>query len=137
MGRALLVLANDVIRERAVDWIRRLPQGTRVEFKAPRRSLPQNDRFWASLTDVATQATHCGRKYDAPTWKAIFMSAFGKEVQFVPSLDGTELVPIGQSSSDLSKFEMSELLEFIYAWGSQNGVTFNDGASIANEGEAA
>jgi hypothetical protein len=126
MTRALLVLANDDIRAKAVRWIRGVPKDTRLEFKGPARTLPQNDRFWASLTDVATQKEHFGRKYDAETWKCIFMQAWGREVKFIPTLSGEGIMPVMFSSSDLSKGEMSELLEFIYAWGAQNGVVFQE-----------
>jgi hypothetical protein len=33
---------------------------------------------------------------------------------------------VGHSSSKLTVSEMSELIEFIFAWGSENGVTFSD-----------
>jgi hypothetical protein len=104
------------------------PVGTRVEFKAAKRSLSQNDRLWAMLTDVATQKEHSGHRFTPDQWKVLFMHACGRELQLLPSLDRTTFVPWGQSSSDLSKEEMSELLEFIAAWGVENGVVFNDGA---------
>jgi hypothetical protein len=78
------------------------------------------------LTDVATQKEHAGRKYDPSQWKVLFMHACGREVQFIPSLDNATFIPWGQSSSDLSKVEMTELIEFIFAWGSEHGVVFHD-----------
>lgn len=128
MGRALLVLNNDFNRVKAVDWIGRAPPGTRVEFKASKRSLPQNAHLWALLTDVAMQAEHNGRKYTTEQWKIIFLHALGREVQFLPSLDGSTFVPYGQSSSDLSKAEMSDLIDFILAWGAEHEIEFNTGA---------
>jgi hypothetical protein len=126
MSRALITLSTPADRDRAARWSRDLPAGTRVEYKAPRRSLPQNDRLWAMLTDVATQKEHAGRKYDPSQWKVLFMHACGREVQFIPSLDNATFIPWGQSSSDLSKVEMTELIEFIFAWGSEHGVVFHD-----------
>lgn len=126
MTRAVLILANEQVRQRAVHWCQKAPEGTRVEYKAPKRTLPQNSRLWASLTDVAQQATHMGRKYTPDQWKVLFMHACGREVQFLPSLDGSTFIPWGQSSSDLSKEEMAQLLEFIYAWGAEHGITFHD-----------
>lgn len=126
MTRAVLTLASEAHRNRAKRWLSQAPLGTRVEFRAPRRSIPQNDRMWAMLTDVAAQVTHCGRRYTADAWKVLFMHALGREVQFLPALDGTSFVPYGQSSSELSKQEMSDLIDFIAAWGAENGVVFND-----------
>ncbi|WP_245282960.1 recombination protein NinB [Aureimonas altamirensis] len=108
-----------------------IADGSRVEIKAPRRSLPQNDRMWAMLTSIAAQARHNGREYSTEQWKVIFMHACGREVQFLPALDGSTFVPWGQSSSDLSVSEMSDLIEFMKAWGAQNGVVFQDDTEVA------
>lgn len=126
MTRSLYYLANAKVRATVARVLSEAPDMTRVEIKGPKRTVDQNSRMWASLTDVAEQAEHCGRKYDPNTWKAIFLSALGRETVFVPSLDGSGLIPIGQSSSDLSKGEMSDLLELMYSWGAANGVTFHD-----------
>ena len=107
-------------------WIDESPLGTRVEFKGPRRTLPQNDRMWAMLTDIAMQKEHCGRRYSPDQWKAIFMHACGRELQFIPTLEGDGIIPWGLSSSDLSKEEMSNLIAFMEAWGAQSGVVFHD-----------
>lgn len=131
MSRALLVLYSDAMRARAIDWISRAPKETRVTFQGPRRTLDQNSKLWSMLGEVSEQATHHGRKYDSETWKAIFMSALGQETRFVPNLDGTGLIPIGHRSSDLSKEEMSELIELIYSAGAERGVVFHDPAEQA------
>lgn len=129
MGRHVLILANDAVRLRATNWVAGVPAGTRVEFKAPKRTLPQNDRMWAMLTDIAAQKVHADRKYTPDQWKVLFLHACGREVQFVPSLDNKTFIPWGQSSSDLSKSEMTDLIEFMFSWGAENGVTFHDSDS--------
>lgn len=131
MGRALIVVQGPVERERAVSWCRNAPLGTRIEFKESKRTLPQNDRMWAMLTDVSTQAEHNGRRYTPDQWKIIFMHACGREVQFIPALDGSTFLPWGQSSSELSKQEMSELIDFIGSWGAEHGVTFQEPEAAA------
>ena len=131
MGRALVTIKAETDRLRVASWAAKAPYGTRVEFKAAKRSLPQNDRMWAMLTDVATQKEHAGRKYTTDQWKILFMHACGREVQFIPSLDNTTFIPWGQSSSDLSKSEMTDLIEFIFKWGAENGVVFHDPVEAA------
>ena len=126
MSRAVLVMSSDDIRRKAANWCAKAPPMTRVEFKAPKRTLPQNARMWAMLTDIAGQKEHCGRKYSPEQWKVIFMHACGREVQFIPALDMSTFIPWGQSSSELSTPEMSELIEYILSWGAENGVTFHD-----------
>ncbi len=131
MGRALIVVRGDGDRRKAAGWCAKAPPHTRIEFKASKRTLPQNSRMWAMLTDIATQKEHCGRKYTPDQWKALFLHACGRAVQFIPSLDGSTFLPWGQSSSDLSKDEMSELIEFLFAWGAENGVVWSDPAEKA------
>lgn len=128
MSRALITVNGKSDRERASAWASQSPVGTRIEFKKPKRSIPQNDRMWAMLTDIASQKEHAGRKYTPDQWKVLFMHACGREVQFIPALDNTTFIPWGQSSSDLSKEEMTNLIEFMFAWGAENSVTFHDGA---------
>lgn len=126
MSRALVVINGTADRERAARWATQSPYGTRIEFKAAKRTLAQNDRMWAMLTDIAAQKEHTGRRYTPDQWKVIFMHACGREVQFIPSLDGSTFIPWGQSSRDLSKQEMSDLIEFMLSWGAENGVVFHD-----------
>jgi hypothetical protein len=129
MTRLLIVLNSEPDRAKAARYLNVAPAGTRIEFKAAKRSLPQNDRMWAMLTDIAEQKLHGARKYTPDQWKVIFLAAIGREVQFIPSLDSKAFIPWGQSSSDLSKQEMSDLIEFMMAWGTENGVTFHDKAA--------
>lgn len=126
MSRAVIVTYSQADRTRAANWCMKAPSGTRIEFKAARRSTDQNSRFWAMLTDVATQKEHAGRKYTPDQWKVLFMHAIGREVQFIPSLDNATFIPWGQSSSDLSVGEMKDLMDFMEAWGAEHGVVFHD-----------
>ena len=126
MGRALLIMDSDDNRRKAVDWIGKAPDGTRIEFKASKRTLPQNDLLWALLTEIAQQVEHNGRKYEPSQWKAIFLHAFGREVTFLPSLDGKTFLPIELSSSDLSKDEMTDFIEFIMKEAAERGVVFKN-----------
>lgn len=133
MSRVLVVINSLEERQRIAKWAMNVKLGTRVEFKETKRSLPQNDRFWAMLTDVSLQAVHCGRKYTPDEWKIIFLHAIGREIQFLPSLDEKTFVPWGQSSSDLSKEEMSDLMEFMSAWCAEHGVTFSEPTTLAKQ----
>lgn len=126
MARATLVLISDTIRQKAIRWIRGLPPGTRVEFKGPKRTLPQNDRMWAMLTDVATQLRWHGLKLVAEDWKLMFLDALKREQRIVPNLDGTGFVNLGRSTSDLSVQEMSDLQALIEAFGAKHNVRFFD-----------
>jgi len=125
MSRHLIALYSEQDRKRARTYINSAPVGTRVEVKAAKRSLSQNNLLWAMLTDVSAQAAHNGRKYTPDAWKLLFLHAIGREVEFIPSLDNKTFLPWGQSSSDLSREEMTALLDFIDSWAAQNGITLH------------
>ncbi len=126
MTRATLVLVSPEIRQKAALWTARLPDGTRVDFKAPKRSLPQNDRMWAMLTEIATQLPWHGIKLSADDWKLLFLDALKRELRMVPNIDGNGFVNLGRSSSDLSKAEMADLITLIEQFGANHGVVFHD-----------
>lgn len=126
MSRALITLHGAADRERARALLAKAPTGTRVEFKAAKRTLDQNSRMWAMLTEVARQVEWHGVKLRADDWKLIFLDSLKRELRLVPNLDGTAFVNLGRSSSDLTKAEMSDLIELIMAFGANHGVTFHD-----------
>jgi len=132
MSRALLVLNNDAVRDRAVSWVKKAPPGTRVAFKQQKRTTDQNAMFWSLLTSIATALPWHGLKLSTEDWKLIFLDALKRETRIVPNLDGNGFVNLGRSSSDLSKQEMTDLIELIRAFGANHGVTFID-----QRGEAA
>lgn len=126
MSRALLTLNSRYDRERAQALLWKVPVGSRVEFKAAQRSIDQNSKMWASLTDVASQLPWHGQKLRPDDWKLLFLDALNREVRPVPALDGKGFVNLGSSSSDLSKQEMGDLIALIEAFGAEHGVVFND-----------
>lgn len=134
MTRAVLVIQNDADRERAGRWAAKAPAGTRIEFKVTKRTLPQNAKFWALLSDIASQITWHGQKLTTDDWRLIFLDALTREVRVVPNIDGTGVVAL-RRSSDLTKEEMSQAIEIILAFGAQYGVTFHgeDSPSLAPE----
>lgn len=131
MSRALVVIAGQMDRQRIAKWAMQVPVNTRVEFKAPKRSIPQNDRMWSMLTEVAQQLPWHGMKLSADDWKLVFLDALNREVRVVPSIDGRGFVNLGRSSSDLSKDEMSDLMELIAVFGAEHGVAFREPVEVA------
>lgn len=123
---ALVVLNRQEMRDKAIRWISKAPPGTRVEFKGPRRSLPQNAKFWAMLTEVAEQLPWHGMKLSAEDWKLLFLDSLGHELRMVPNIAGRGFVNLGRSSSKLSIGEMAELITLIEAFGVSHGVVFSD-----------
>lgn len=124
MTRALIILAYDADRRRAAQLAMQAPVNTRVEFKAPRRSEDQSRLMWARLGDISRQLKWHGQRYSKEDWKEYMLHAL-KRTRWMPFEDGG-MVPIGMRTSDLSREEMSELLDFIDAFGARHGVTFKE-----------
>lgn len=93
-----------------------------VEVKKETRSLEQNARMWAMLTDVSRQVVWYGRKLTPEDWKHVFTASMTKQ-EVVPGIDGGFVV-LGKSTSQMTRAEMSELQELMQAFGAQQGVKF-------------
>ena len=134
MTRHVVTLANDRLRDRAVQYIRDAKPMSRVEVKGPKRSTDQNGAMWAMLGDVVDQLAWHGRKLDDESWKLIFLDALRRShsddrqaMDLVPNTDGTGFVDIsGKSSSDLSREQMRDLLTIIRAFGDLHGVKWSE-----------
>lgn len=130
MSRALLVLNSRAVRERAAHWCMTAAPGTRIEFKAARRSTEANAKMWAMLTDIASQVEWYGQKLSPEDWKDVF-SASLRKARVVPGIDAGTFVPLGMRTSDMTKAEMSDLIELMNMFGAERGVVFHDDAEAA------
>jgi hypothetical protein len=96
-----------------------------VKITGGDRTIDQNAKMWAMITDVALARPE-GRKWTPETWKCAFMHSLGHQVQFADGLDGSGPFPLGFSSSKLNKHQMSELIEVIYEYGSRHNVEWSE-----------
>ena len=92
--------------------------------KPETRSLAQNSRLWAMLTDISRQVDWYGNKLTPEEWKDVFSAALKKQ-KVIPGLDGGFVV-CGQRTSRMTRAEMSELQELMAAFGAERGVVFHD-----------
>lgn len=83
------------------------------------------------LTEVSYQLAWHGQKLRPDDWKLVFLDALKRELRIVPNIDGTGFVNLGRSSSDLSKHEMSDMIELMHEFGARHGVIFSDLAEVA------
>jgi hypothetical protein len=122
--RQTFILSNPMSKERCFKAVATAGDDWVVTVSEPKRSLQQNALMWALLTDLAEQVDWHGLQLTAENWKDMCTAAIKKQ-QVVPGLDGGFVV-LGTSTSKMSKLEMNELIEFIYAFGAQHGVKFTD-----------
>ena len=111
-------------RRHVAEQVANLPEGYVIKAGPPTRSLEANAAMWGKLTDISAQVVWHGRKLSQESWKHIFTSSLKKQ-DVVPGIDGGFVV-LGQSTSSMTKQEMSDLLELMTAFGAQNGVHFNE-----------
>lgn len=122
--RRWFILAHDTARWNALEAVRNAPAGFVVEIKPKTRTLEQNARMWAMLTEVSRQVVWHGKRLTADEWKTVF-SASLKRQEVVPGLDGGFVV-MGERTSHMSVREMGDLMTLIESFGAQQGVKFAD-----------
>lgn len=124
-----VVIDSQYRRDLAHRLVAAAPVGAVMTISPAKRSADQNSRFWAMLSDIS-RAKPEGRVHTPEAWKALFMHALGHSVRFEMGLNG-EPFPVGFRSSQLTKAQMSDLMEFMSAWAAEKGVTFSNEARAA------
>ena len=81
------------------------------------------------IGDVSKQAEWLGKKRTAQEWKVLFVSghsvATKQCAELVPGLEN-EFVNIRESTARMSKARVNSLIEYVYAFGSANGVEWRE-----------
>lgn len=120
-----VILSGLEQRALAANLIRIAPQDAVVTIKEGTRTLGQNAKLWAMLSDIARHKPE-GRVMTAESWKAAFMSALGHEILWQPGIDNGPPFPAGFRSSRLSKSQMADLITFIQEYGDRHGVRWSE-----------
>jgi hypothetical protein len=97
-----------------------------VVVQKQKRSLDQNAKMWPMLSDVSKQVDWYGEKLSPEDWKNVFTASLRKQ-RAVPGIDGGFVV-LGLSTKNLNKEEFSDLIEIIYAFGSEKEVRWSERA---------
>lgn len=109
------------------DYAKRLidgaPLNSVVKIGPPKRTLDQNAKCWAMLSDIA-KAKPMGRELEPEIWKTLFMHQLGQEMRFEASLDGKGVVPINYRSSALTKAEFGDLFILLEQFAVEHSITF-------------
>ena len=122
--KQIFVTAHPEARRRTCAAVMAAPDGYVVKIQPPTRSLEQNAALWAALTDVSEQVEWYGRRLDAESWKSVFSASLKKQ-DVVPGLHN-DFVVLGQSTRNMTKSEMSDLIDLIHAFGCENSVKWSD-----------
>lgn len=101
-----------------------------VEARQETRSTPQNRMLWSCLHDIAKQVVWHGQRLDAEAWKDMATAAL-KRQRVVPGIDGGFVV-LGTRTSQMTRAEMTELIDYLHAFGDQHDVQWSP-PSIAQD----
>lgn len=113
------------VRQKVCEAIMQLPDGYIVTLQPPKRSLVQNSKLWAMLTDVSKQIIHHGQKLKPESWKDLFTAHLKRQVM-LPNIEGDGWIALGTRTSEMSVGEMNELIECIYAYGASKEVVWSE-----------
>ncbi|WP_441235626.1 recombination protein NinB [Bradyrhizobium sp. 930_D9_N1_4] len=128
MPRAVVQIKGQADRNLIARWAmdaQNVPAGTTVEFRAPRRSLDQNALMWSLLGQISKAVDWYGQKLSSEDWKDVLTASL-RRTRVVPGIDAGTFVPLGMRTSQMTKEEISDLLELIYAFGAERGVKFRE-----------
>lgn len=125
MSREIVEIRTTADREKIARWAAGVPEGTTVEFRSPRRSLDQNALMWSLLGQISKAVDWYGQKLSSEDWKDVLTASL-RRTRVVPGIDAGTFVPLGMRTSQMTKEEISELLELIVAFGTERGVRFRE-----------
>ena len=133
MEKRQFILRNEAIKQYALQQLSAIqPDEVRppvIEQREMTRTLDQNAKMWAVLTDIAKQVEWYGQMLKPEEWKHI-LSASLKKQKAVPGIDGGFVV-LGLSTSKMTVSEMRDLIELSHAFGAERGVDFSYEAELA------
>ena len=95
-----------------------------VSLYKVRRSLDQNAKMWAMLTDVSVQVKWHGEALTKENWKDMFTASLKKQ-RAVPGIDGGFVV-LGTSTRNMNTSDISDLIELMNAFAAENEVVWTD-----------
>ena len=114
------------------ECIEHLPSDRRyvVTVDEPKRSLVRNAQLHAVITDISEQVQWDGEWLDSESWKrlltAAWMRATNRKVKIIRAIDGHGIDVLYQRTSKLNESECRELVQYIFAWGVEQGVVFKE-----------
>jgi hypothetical protein len=128
------IIRSDRDRGYAAAAAMRAPTGMAVIISKPKRTADQNAKLHACLTDVAGQLgwpPDTGELHDVEVWKRrctlSWLIETHQQPEVITALNDTErygiLIP---HTSDLDTEQCAALIEWVYAFGAQNGVVFKE-----------
>lgn len=120
------ILINDRVRQNALRAVMAAAPEQVVTIAPKTRSLDQNAKLHAILSDLAkSDVKWAGKRRTVDEWKAIIISghavATGQSGEVIPGIEG-EFVAIRESSASMSVARATSLIEYVLAFCASHGV---------------
>lgn len=120
MDKRTFYLISSRVRDNALAAVNEAEPGAIVSVSPPKRSLEQNAKLHAILTDLArSPLTWAGKRRTVEEWKMLAVSAHAvatKEAgEIIPGLEG-EFVAIRESTAQMSVKRASSLIEYLISF---------------------
>lgn len=120
-------LVHHEARRRAVAAVAEAPEGWTVTVAPPRRNLDQNALLWVLLTAFSESlkwpVNGAMVRLAPEEWKDVLTAAYRNESQRIAMGLNGGMVILGMRTSQLSKREFAEFIEFIHSVAVERGVT--------------
>lgn len=100
-----------------------------LEVKDASKSRDTEKLYHELIGQIAKQAQHMGAKWSAEDFKRLLVDQFMRDIgegggKVIPNLDGTGIVQLGTQTRNFTQEQGSQFIEWLYAWGATNGITF-------------
>lgn len=100
-------------------------------FTEESKTREQESKYHGMIDDISEQAWHLGSKWGTEDWKRLLIDKFARETnrtggKIIPNLDSNGVVEVGVLSRKFSKKDANEFIEWLYAWGAENGCYFTE-----------
>lgn len=132
MDKRIFRFVHDEARRRAAEYCMVAPEGSIAEFKDATRTLEQNSKMWPMLEDISKQVEWYKNWLTPDEWKDFFSAIILKQ-KVVPNMEGSGFIAVGGSTSKMGKKMFSDLIELMYAFGSEHNVAWSEKSKVIYE----
>jgi len=130
-----LILSGEAAKKAACREVLAANDGLVMTISEPVKKREQEEKYHAMIGDIADQCLFMGEKWHKDDWKRLLIDAFAQAMREAgeplhhdsrvsPSLDGHRVVQLGIQSKDFRVKEAANFIEYLQAYGVENGVRF-------------
>lgn len=109
----------------AKNLLENFPRPCTLSITPPKASDELTSRMHCAIRCIAKQLTWAGERLNEEDWKRLLVAGiFGQRV--LPSTTGKGFVVLDRRTGRMSGTQKYDLTEFIYAFGAERGVVFDE-----------